>query len=58
MSDRFSRKEIKHDKFVEEMETAYGVARRNAPAIFGVIAGIKANNGEAYRYPMSPSWIK
>lgn len=40
MSDRFSRKEIKHDKFVEEMETAYGVARRNAPAILGAIAGV------------------
>ncbi|MFI6763208.1 DUF4870 domain-containing protein [Micromonospora sp. NPDC050417] len=26
--------------------------------IFGVIAGIKATNGEYYKYPMSPSWIK
>ncbi len=33
MADRFSRKEIKHDKFVEEMQTAYAVARRNAPAV-------------------------
>ncbi|HVR43920.1 MAG TPA: tetratricopeptide repeat protein [Thermoanaerobaculia bacterium] len=40
MADRFSRKEIKHDKFVEEMETAYAVARRNAPIILWSIVGI------------------
>ncbi|HEU5163160.1 MAG TPA: tetratricopeptide repeat protein [Thermoanaerobaculia bacterium] len=39
MADRFSRKEIKHDKFVEEMETAYAVARRNAPAVVWSIVG-------------------
>lgn len=39
MADRFSRKEIKHDKFVEEMQTAYAVARRNAPAVVWGVAG-------------------
>ena len=40
MADRFSRKEIKHDKFVEEMETAYAVARRNAPAVVWSIVAV------------------
>ncbi|HUP64903.1 MAG TPA: tetratricopeptide repeat protein [Thermoanaerobaculia bacterium] len=40
MSDRVSRKAIKHDKFVEEMETAYMVARRNAPIVIGSLIGI------------------
>jgi TolA-binding protein len=40
MADRFSRKEIKHDKFVEEMETAYAVARRHAPAVVWSIVGV------------------
>lgn len=40
MSDRFSRKEIKHDKFVEEVGTAYAVARRNAPLILAAIGGV------------------
>lgn len=40
MSDRLSRKEIKHDKFVEEMETAYGVARKNARLILGAVIGV------------------
>jgi TolA-binding protein len=39
MADRFSRKGIKHDKFVEEMETAYAVARRNAPAVVWSVVG-------------------
>ncbi len=39
MAERFSRKEIKHDKFVEEMETAFAVARRNAPAVVWAVAG-------------------
>lgn len=39
MADRFSRKEIKHDKFVEEMQTAYAVARRNAPAVVWAVGG-------------------
>ncbi len=39
MADRFSRKEIKHDKFVEEMETAYAVARRNAPVVLWSVVG-------------------
>lgn len=40
MPDRFSRKQIKHDKFVEEMESAYVVARRNKPIVLGVIAAV------------------
>lgn len=40
MSDRISRKEIKHDKFVDEMESAYVVARRNKPIVFGSIAAV------------------
>jgi tetratricopeptide (TPR) repeat protein len=40
MSDRLSRKEIKHDKFVEEMETAYEVARKNVRWILTAIVGI------------------
>jgi uncharacterized Tic20 family protein len=28
------------------------------PIIFGIIGGIKANEGQLYRYPMSVSWIK
>jgi TolA-binding protein len=39
MADRFSRKDIKHDKFVEEMETAYAVARRNAPVVVWSVVG-------------------
>jgi hypothetical protein len=27
-------------------------------SIFGLIAGIKAMNGEPYRYPGSPNWVK
>jgi uncharacterized Tic20 family protein len=26
--------------------------------IFGVVAGVKAANGELYRYPGAPNWIK
>jgi uncharacterized Tic20 family protein len=26
--------------------------------IFGVIAGVKALNGEPYRYPGAPTWVK
>lgn len=26
--------------------------------LFGIIAGMKANEGQAYRYPMSTSFIK
>jgi uncharacterized Tic20 family protein len=26
--------------------------------IFGVVAGVKAANGEPYRYPGAPNWIK
>lgn len=39
MSDRISRKEIKHDKFVDEMATAYQVARKNVPVLLGVAIG-------------------
>lgn len=28
------------------------------PIIFGLIGGLKANNGELYRYPASVNWIK
>src|SRR5262245_53676119 len=28
------------------------------PVVFGVIAGVKANNGEFYRYPMSANLVK
>jgi uncharacterized Tic20 family protein len=28
------------------------------PIIIGIIAGIKANEGQLYRYPMSVTWIK
>lgn len=51
MSDRITRKDIKHDvqhdRFVEEMETAYGAVRRNAMKIGAVIAGIVALAGVA-----------
>ena len=40
MSDRLSRKEIKHDKFVDEMETAYEVARKNVRWIVAAVVGI------------------
>jgi tetratricopeptide (TPR) repeat protein len=40
MSDRLSRKEIKHDKFVDEMETAYEVARKNVRWIVAAAVGI------------------
>lgn len=40
MADRFSRKQIKHDKFVEEMESAYVVARKNKPIVFGTIGAV------------------
>ncbi|BCJ63797.1 hypothetical protein GCM10009779_47820 [Polymorphospora rubra] len=26
--------------------------------IFGILAGMKANEGQLYKYPMSPNWIK
>jgi uncharacterized Tic20 family protein len=26
--------------------------------IFGIVAGVKAANGEPYRYPGAPNWIK
>ncbi len=26
--------------------------------VFQIIAAIKANNGEWYRYPMTPDWVK
>ncbi|MFN2441530.1 MAG: tetratricopeptide repeat protein [Thermoanaerobaculia bacterium] len=39
MSDRLSRKEIKHDKFVDEMETAYEVARKNVRWIVAGFVG-------------------
>lgn len=40
MSDRLSRKEIKHDKFVDEMETAYEVARKNVRWIVAAVVGV------------------
>jgi tetratricopeptide (TPR) repeat protein len=40
MSDRLSRKETKHDKFVDEMETAYEVARKNVRWILAGMVGI------------------
>ena len=40
MSDRLSRKDIKHDKFVDEMETAYQVARKNVRWIVAAIVGV------------------
>ncbi|MGH9458567.1 MAG: tetratricopeptide repeat protein [Thermoanaerobaculia bacterium] len=40
MSDRLSRKEIKHDKFVEDVQSAYAVARRNVPILIGIVGGI------------------
>jgi uncharacterized Tic20 family protein len=27
-------------------------------SIFGVTAGVKAMNGEPYRYPGAPNWVK
>lgn len=29
-----------------------------ASVVFQVIAAVKANNGEWYRYPMTPDWVK
>ena len=26
--------------------------------VFPIVAAIKANNGEWYRYPMTPDWVK
>lgn len=40
MSARLNRREIKHDKFVDDMELAYGVAKNNAVRIIAVIAGL------------------
>jgi uncharacterized Tic20 family protein len=29
-----------------------------ASVVFQIIAAVKANNGEWYRYPMTPDWVK
>lgn len=38
--DRATRRDIKHDKFVEEMEIAYGVARKNAGRLVAAIVAV------------------
>ena len=32
--------------------------RRSLSVVFQIIAAVKANNGEWYRYPMTPDWVK
>lgn len=40
MSARLNRREIKHDKFVDDMELAYGVAKKNVTRIVLAVAGV------------------
>ena len=34
------------------------IATAIASVVFQIIAAVKANNGEWYRYPMTPDWVK
>ncbi|HVT43764.1 MAG TPA: tetratricopeptide repeat protein [Thermoanaerobaculia bacterium] len=42
MAEKLIRKEIKHDKFVEDVNIAYGYLQKNRPVLFLAIAGVAA----------------